>query len=547
MSMKKQIIISLIFLNSVLVMNAQTWSGSTPGDIYYNQGNIGIGTAAPYGKIHARDGIIVIDNSTSVFGLSKYNSQGVSWATDPSVPSLVFNGKAADRPEIAWIRGSRTYPEFAIRQHFATDKGGTIYSGTGLVAPTATMSFYNGSVGIGTESPLDKLFIMKAITKSGNYWYPGITVEDTTVQAEGVGGGIAFRGSYRDDGVAATGGLIDIAKYNSTSGNYSFDMRFFTRSSGQAIAEGMRIDYRGYVGIGTTTPYTKAHIYNGSSGAASSTSNTQLTIENSSTTGLQFLSPNTTSQFLLFGDPENTGIGYIKYDHSTNSMTFKTNAAQRLTIDGSGNVGIGTTTPNYLLQIDGITADTNVTVLKLNHRASTIKSGTVIELGHNSTTTAHTKLIGYSNPHSNLNSQFEIQTYNGTWNTGFYQNERGNVLIGKTTQINSDYKLDVEGKIRANEVIVNTTGADFVFAPEYKLPTLSEVESFIKENNHLPDIAPASEMKKNGMNMSEMQTKLLQKMEELTLYIIEQNKNNESQSNEIELLKKEISMLKEHR
>jgi hypothetical protein len=111
----------------------------------------------------------------------------------------------------------------------------------------------------------------------------------------------------------------------------------------------------------------------------------------------------------------------------------------------------------------------------------------------------------------------------------------GKIGIGTTNP--GDYKLNVAGKIRADEIVVNTTGADFVFAPGYKLPTLSELESYIKENNHLPDLASANEMKENGMSVSEMQTKLLQKIEELTLYSIEQEKKNLALENEVKELK----------
>ena len=95
----------------------------------------------------------------------------------------------------------------------------------------------------------------------------------------------------------------------------------------------------------------------------------------------------------------------------------------------------------------------------------------------------------------------------------------GNVGIG--TQ-NPNYKLDVAGTIRANEIIVNTTGADFVFAEDYQLRPLSEVKAFIKENKHLPEIKSAQEMQENGIGVNEFQTQLLQKIEELTLYIIQQ-------------------------
>lgn len=83
----------------------------------------------------------------------------------------------------------------------------------------------------------------------------------------------------------------------------------------------------------------------------------------------------------------------------------------------------------------------------------------------------------------------------------------------------------LQGKLEAKEVKVTTTPtADFVFEENYDLPKLEEVERHIKEKKHLPEIASAKEMEKEGVNIGEFQIRLLQKIEELTLYIIEQNK-----------------------
>lgn len=104
----------------------------------------------------------------------------------------------------------------------------------------------------------------------------------------------------------------------------------------------------------------------------------------------------------------------------------------------------------------------------------------------------------------------------------------GNVLIGKSSQLNPNYKLDVNGSIRANKVVVNATGADFVFDTTYNLRSLCEVKQFIEENKHLPEIPSAKSMQAEGVSVGDMEMKLLQKIEELTLYIIKQQEEIEA-------------------
>jgi hypothetical protein len=97
----------------------------------------------------------------------------------------------------------------------------------------------------------------------------------------------------------------------------------------------------------------------------------------------------------------------------------------------------------------------------------------------------------------------------------------GNVGIGTA---NPQYMLDVNGIIRAREVLVNLNdGADFVFEDDYELMNLTELGEFVKTNRHLPEIPSAQEMTNGATNMGELQVKLLQKIEELTLYTIQQN------------------------
>lgn len=127
-----------------------------------------------------------------------------------------------------------------------------------------------------------------------------------------------------------------------------------------------------------------------------------------------------------------------------------------------------------------------------------------------------------------------------------YRNNFGGTVGIGTDKPDPEAMLDVRGKIIADEVEikVNKTDSipDFVFEPDYKLRTLSEVEAYITKNKHLPEIQSAKEIHENGLNLNEFQMKLLQKIEELTLYTIEQNKKQLLQE---ERLQKQEEIIKD--
>jgi hypothetical protein len=133
-----------------------------------------------------------------------------------------------------------------------------------------------------------------------------------------------------------------------------------------------------------------------------------------------------------------------------------------------------------------------------------------------------------------VNSKGTSHTYTAYFNGDGTNYFLGNVGIGT---VNPQAKLAVNGDIYAKKVKVTQSGwPDYVFQTNYRLRPLSEIEQYIQQYHHLPGISSATEVEKNGLDLGENQAAMLQKIEELTLYIISLNK-------EVEILKKQIRQL----
>lgn len=172
----------------------------------------------------------------------------------------------------------------------------------------------------------------------------------------------------------------------------------------------------------------------------------------------------------------------------------------------AGYVGIGTSSPqNYLhIRTYGWTTCLTIDNAYKSYRIAAANDGLLFK--------------SYSGSPSVL---FSFRNYQDTRFLEIFPD--GHVNIG-TPPYGGSYKLNVAGNIRANAVVVNTSGADYVFADNYNLINLNDLSSYIKTNKHLPEIPSAHEMQKAGLDLGEINTKLLQKVEELTLYIIDQEK-----------------------
>jgi hypothetical protein len=286
----------------------------------------------------------------------------------------------------------------------------------------------------------------------------------------------------------------------------------------------LTINNNGNVGVGTNSPSQRLHVWGdmlvtGLGGSPNSTSGIKISSGISST-----------HYNWMIGGQMNVNTG-LEFTPSTvvGGTTYNNPV---MTLLANGNVGVGATSPGYKLVVAGD--------IQLKYNGGRLLMG-------NGNGNDYFGSIGFNNTTNDveikqLYTDGGIKLITNTSTQAVTIHNNGNVDIG--TPSTGDYKLNVVGKIRANEVVVNTTGADFVFAPGYKLPSLSDLETYIKENNHLPEIASAGEMKENGMNMSEMQTKLLQKIEELTLYSIEQEKKINEQEKKNIALENEVKELK---
>ncbi|QKX06675.1 hypothetical protein HN014_17720 [Aquimarina sp. TRL1] len=194
---------------------------------------------------------------------------------------------------------------------------------------------------------------------------------------------------------------------------------------------------------------------------------------------------------------------------------------ERMRIKANGNIGIGTVNPQKKLQISNKGASTSDQTL----RPEKWQAG----IGHADGTDQGEVLIG------TYGKQPAIQGHGtGTSYKLLLNPFNGNVGIGTTNP--GSWKLAVNGKVRAKEVKVETNWSDFVFYDDYQLPTLEQVEKYIAKMGHLKDIPSAKEVKENGIFLGEMNAKLLQKIEELTLYTIAQEKKLKEQATKIEKL-----------
>lgn len=226
---------------------------------------------------------------------------------------------------------------------------------------------------------------------------------------------------------------------------------------------------------------------------------------------------------------EGAANGGLVFSAYAGDLKFSTSDSRitRMTIKNStGNVGIGTTTPQATLSL-GAAAGKRMLVydggdasVQAGFGIDMSGSGRELSLFH-STSNGSDGDISFGRRLESTGAYTELMRIRGD----------GNVGIGTASP---QAKLAVNGDLYAKKVKVTQTGwPDYVFHKTYKLRPLSEVEQYIKKYQHLPEVPSAAKIEKDGVDLGDNQATLLKKIEELTLYIIDLNK-------EVNALKKEI-------
>jgi len=312
---------------------------------------------------------------------------------------------------------------------------------------------------------------------------------------------------------------------------------FSTRVNAQWATSGNNIynTNSGFVGIGTSSPTYLLDVAKNITGPSIAIRN----LGGVGGAGFSLIDQISNSHWKI----KTTSIGALKFrdDASAlNVMLIERNAAENsLYIKAGGNVGIGTSVPGSLLEVAKNTIGPAITIHNLGGIGGAGFIMTDDLSGGNwkfkTTSTGGFKIRDHGNGLDVL-----VMESNSTANA-IYVKAGGNVGIGTA---NPTSKLAVNGKIDCKEVEIYIDGwSDCVFGNDYKLRSLKEVETYINQNHHLPDVPSEKEVLENGVNVGEMNSILLKKVEELTLYMIELKKENELMKKDNKVMKVQIEKL----
>ncbi|QKJ31063.1 hypothetical protein HQ865_15305 [Mucilaginibacter mali] len=467
--MKKALTAGIALLSTIpFISKAQTWSGSTPGNIYYNSGFVGVGASSPRTMLEVAPPSG--NKPAAIFRLYGNTSWGhvLTLSTDGAYGNddarMLFSYRGGNKQ---WAIGGYTNSNrFGIWE----DSGDGIFGSGGFGTERLTVAA-GGNIGIGTSTPQSALDLGDGTNGRSIVWS---------------GGGGNWYSSIGTSYSSGATNVLNGLKLNTTAD------QTLSSYTGYVAASGTRWDLlSGDISFFNAPPasQTANTVFNYAA-------NTKMIVKSSGNVGIGTLSPAGTLQ-----------VKQSSYDLLTGTYTL--------------DIGLGGTSAGWARAFRVVNSSNSDG--KDGGAFGAVGSGTAPNYVYMSIPTADA--TGYD-------SQKIIALDNS-----------GNVGIGTTNP--QGYKLAVKGSLIAEEIKVKLSSSwpDYVFKPSYKLPTLAEVKTYIDKNQHLPDVPSADDVAKNGLDVGEMNKLLMKKVEELTLYLIGQDKAKQDQQKEIDLLKQQLTNL----
>ena len=512
---------------------------------------------------------------------------GVSEATNTNnkLPSIQFHAFGFQEAFLRLAADNRVFEigdyqgvgvDFSIRNPANTQRS-VFLSGRGI-------SYFNGgNIGIGTTNPTEKLEVNGNLQLSGTIRYGNSGVRTESRNNAGLQGNAGAKSGFYETyapenfpkDASSWWHLID-SRHSNNDNNYAmqiagsfFDQKLYFRKTNsnptEAWKEIVAVDVNGRINLDNDVAALKkpiilgGYVYGGAirfNSNSAVANNRNLELGNLDNSGVFYPSMVVSAETGNVGIGTQTPTGKFEISSSNSSAKFKIGDATGNSINHlSWNTGATINVPDqgganpliYFRKTDYSNLNNFTDVFQVKSDGSIqafgqVRGSDIVSTGTNSWifhTPDDTRRNMYIAPGIGTDGA------NGwDWNKSLILDNtgelrvQGNLGVGlaSTTAIPTNYKLAVGGDVIAERVVVKlqTAWPDFVFKKSYGLRPLSEVEAFVNQNNHLPDVPSSTEVADKGIDVGAMNGKLLQKVEELTLYLIEMKK-------EIETLKLQIN------